>query len=506
MMRELRKEETVRLEAMVANNQGEPITATIYARKSREDKENASLDQQIAACQAFASKHSQLMRVETTLIFSEDNVSGFSTEKRKQFQRMLASVKEKKASVILVTKTDRLSRSSSDTLSLVQLFDNLGIMLISGDDQGDFSASGVFAKQVIAASNEFTVRRAIEDTMAAKKRKAEKGFSCGGPGSYGYRIEGKRYVIDPMESLVVERIYSRYIGGNSLAEITESLNAEGYKTRMGKRFNKSTVLTILKNERNCGINIWNATRKRKNRKRISYVNFPEVVCEDAVERPIISRDTFEKAQLALKNRTQGLRRTPNATYILTGIIKCHCGASMVGNTTRGGRNKTVRRTYVCSARKEHGTCSNKDVNADYLEGLIKSQLNLRLNERIQKNGVPKDFIDKQSAHYTSRIEELDNGIVNARRLMEKLVVQLATSSQLNVIQAVEAKVAECDREIDYLTAAKDEAADSFSKLLAESSSLTARDWFSNPSLGRELMTSQIGMIVVEESDVVIEIK
>jgi site-specific DNA recombinase len=505
-MRELRKEEIAHLEAMVANNKGEPITATIYARKSREDKENASLDQQIAACQTFATKHSQLMRVETTLIFSEDNVSGFSTEKRKQFQKMLAAVKEKKASVILVTKTDRLSRSSSDTLSLVQLFDNLGIMLISGDDQGDFSASGVFAKQVIAASSEFTVRRAIEDTMAAKKRKTEKGFSCGGPGSYGYRIEGKRYVIDPIESLVVERIYSRYIAGSSLSEITESLNAEGYKTRMGKRFNKSTVLTILKNERNCGVNIWNASRKKKKRKRISYVNFPEVVCEDAVEKPIISRDTFEKAQLALKNRTQGLRRTPNETYILTGIIKCHCGASMLGNTTRGGRNKTVRRTYVCSARKEHGTCLNKDVNADYLEGLIKDQLNLRLNEHIQKNGVPKEFIDKQSSHYNSRIEELDNGIVNARRLMEKLVVQLATSSQPNVIQAVETKVAECDREITYLSSARDEVVDSLSKLITQTSVFTSKDWFANPSLGREMLTNQIHKIVVGQVDLSIEQK
>lgn len=505
-MRELRKEEIARLEAKVAENHGELITATIYARKSREDKDNASLDQQIAACQEFASKHSRLMRVDSTLIFSEDNVSGFSTEKRKQFLKMLAAVKEKKAAVILVTKTDRLSRSSSDTLSLVQLFDNLGVMLISGDDQGDYSASGVFAKQVISASNEFTVRRAIEDTMAAKKRKAEKGFSCGGPGSYGYRIEGKRYVIDPIESLVVERIYSRYIAGNSLSEITESLNAEGYKARMGKQFHKSTVLSILKNERNCGINIWNATKKKKNRKRISYVSFPEVVCEDAVEKPIISRDTYEKAQLALKNRTQGLRRTSNATYILTGIIKCHCGASMIGNTTRGGRNKTIRRTYVCSARKEHGTCSNKDVNADYLEGLIKGQLNLRLNERIQKYGVPKDFVDKQSSHYNSRIKELETGILNARRLMEKLVVQLATSSQANVIQAVKSTVSDCDHEITHLIATKDEVHSSLSKLLSQTSGFTAKDWFANPSLGREMLTNQIHKIVVEETDIYIEMK
>jgi hypothetical protein len=90
--------------------------------------------------------------------------------------------------------------------------------------------------------------------------------------------------------------------------------------------------------------------------------------------------------------------------------------------------------------------------------------------------------------------------------MEKLVIQLATSSQPNVIQAVETMVAECDREITYLTAAKEEVLGSRSKLLTQTSAFTAKDWFANPSLGREMLTNQIHKIVVKEADISIEMK
>jgi hypothetical protein len=90
--------------------------------------------------------------------------------------------------------------------------------------------------------------------------------------------------------------------------------------------------------------------------------------------------------------------------------------------------------------------------------------------------------------------------------MEKLVIQLATSSQPNVIQAVETKVADCDREITYLSSARDEVVDSLSKLITQTSVFTSKDWFANPSLGREMLTNQIHKIVVGQEDLSIEQK
>ena len=505
-MRELRQEEIQRLEQMVTHNDGKQLQVAIYARKSRQDKENASITQQVAACSDFINQHPHLFTLNPEHIFAEDNISGFRMENRKEFQKLLSLANNQHIKVILVTKTDRLSRNTIDTFSLVNQFNNLGIVLISGDDQGDFSASGVFAKQVIAASNEFTVRRAIEDTMAAKRRKAEKGFSCGGPGSYGYRIEAKRYVIDPIESLVVEKVFIRYVGGNSLSEIAETLNTEGYKTRTGKKFNKSRVLEILRNERNYGKNIWNSSKKRKKRSRISYIEFPEVVCHDAVEKPIISKELFNKAQAILNSRTQGRDRSVTSTYFLTGLIKCSCGASMIGNSTRGGRNHLLRRTYICSARKEKHTCSNKDVNADYIERLLKERLNDLLNQRLVANGVPGKILDEHTKFYSTRISELNKEIEVTKKLLEKLVVQKATSVQENVKEAIESSLNKHSTFLDHLVNSKNHLERSKENIKDRSSQFKEKDWFTNIQLVREFLDSQIESIVIDSNNITIKLK
>ena len=505
-MRSLRQDEITKLESMVALNQGNPLPVAIYARKSREDKENASIDQQIFACSEFAMKHSNLLKVSQELIFSEDNVSGFYLDNRKQLQKMLEALSGKQALVVLVTKTDRLTRSSGDTLSLLRLFDSLGVVLISGDEQGDFSATGVFAKQVIAASNEFTVRRAIEDTMAAKKRKAEKGYSCGGPGSFGYKVVGKRYVINPIESLAVEKAFNLYLAGNSLIEVAEILNAEGFNTRTGKQFRKCTVLSILKNERNYGLNIWNSEKKRKKRNRISYIRLPEVTCEGAVEKPIISKETFDKVQELLSNKTQGRKKIISPGFLLTGLIRCACGASMTGNSTRGGRKKTLRRTYICSARKEKHTCSMKDINADYIEKLVRDQFNLGLNNHIKLNGLPSKAIKDRVEFINQRLETINKDIASSEKLIEKLIIQRATSNQPYLIESIDKVLTNQTVLLKQLIMTRDQLKYSCEDLKKAVTQVQNMDWFSNYSLSKEFLVSQIDSILVDETNINIRLK
>jgi DNA invertase Pin-like site-specific DNA recombinase len=505
-MRNLRQEEIKRLESMVALNQGNPLPVAIYARKSREDKENASLDQQISACSDFVRGHSNLMTLSSEFIFSEDNVSGFYLDNRKQLQKMLEALSNKQAFVVLVTKTDRLTRSSGDTLSLLRLFDSLGVVFISGDEQGDFSATGVFAKQVIAASNEFTVRRAIEDTMAAKKRKAEKGFSCGGPGSFGYKVVGKRYVIDPIESLAVEKAFNLYLLGNSLSEVAETLNAEGFKTRTGKNFKKTSVLSILKNERNYGLNIWNSEKKRRKRSRISYLRLPEVSCEDAVEKPIITKETFDKVQQLLINKTQGRNKTNSPGFLLTGLIKCSCGASMTGNSTRGGRNKTLRRTYICSARKEKHTCSMKDVNADYLEKVIRDYFNDGLNKHLEKNGLPLKAIRDRESFINQRLTTINKDITSTEHLIEKLIVQKAASMQPNLLEAIDKVLLNKSDLLNHLKDTSKQLTLANQDLINADKLPANIDWFSNFSLSKEFLVSQIDSIIVDAANIIIKLR
>lgn len=102
---------------------------------------------------------------------------------------------------------------------------------------------------------EFTgvlVRKEFENEPVREKqgriRKTLKGGYIGGQAPMGYKVEGGRLVVNPEEIPVVEFIMEeKHRGGTKLGTV-EKLNAMGYKTRRGGKFQISTVQSIWNNE------------------------------------------------------------------------------------------------------------------------------------------------------------------------------------------------------------------------------------------------------------------
>src|SRR5262249_39712405 len=73
----------------------------------------------------------------------------------------------------------------------------------------------------------------------------------GHPVSIGTRIE-----VNPSEAKIIRRIFEWAAEGVGLASIVERLNAEGIPGSGGKRWTKTPVARLLKNERFLGKQIW----------------------------------------------------------------------------------------------------------------------------------------------------------------------------------------------------------------------------------------------------------
>lgn len=96
------------------------------------------------------------------------------------------------------------------------------------------------------------VRKEFENEPVREKqgriRKTLKGGYIGGQAPMGYKVEGGRLVINEEEVPVVEFIMEeKHRGGTKLGTV-EKLNAQGYKTRRGGKFQISTVQSIWNNE------------------------------------------------------------------------------------------------------------------------------------------------------------------------------------------------------------------------------------------------------------------
>ena len=149
--------------------------------------------------------------------------------------------------------------------------------------------------------------------------------------AYGYRLDGKKIVIDPEAALIVSRIFQWYLSGVNKTEIAKRLNEEGVPSGQQKQWYAAAVRYILTNEKYTGDSLWQKTYTSHTLPATRYKNTGEYEQFYAMgtHPPIISKEAFEQAQqLAQKRKStygKKLRREP---YPLSQKISCgHCGSS-----------------------------------------------------------------------------------------------------------------------------------------------------------------------------------
>ena len=89
-----------------AKQQNAGLTAAIYARYSSSAQNDASIEQQVAECQDFASQHGMTV----VAVFDDRAISGRS-DNRPGFQRMIRAAERQKFQVLLTYKSNRLARN-----------------------------------------------------------------------------------------------------------------------------------------------------------------------------------------------------------------------------------------------------------------------------------------------------------------------------------------------------------------------------------------------------------
>jgi DNA invertase Pin-like site-specific DNA recombinase len=87
-----------------------------------------------------------------------------------------------------------------------------------------------------------------ERTSAALQHKARNGEFTGGRMPYGWKLgsDGRRLEVEPAEVPILERARELRAAGKSLRGIAGELEAQGFKSREGKRFGPSSVLRLLR--------------------------------------------------------------------------------------------------------------------------------------------------------------------------------------------------------------------------------------------------------------------
>ena len=316
-------------------------------------------------------------------IYADEGITGTSVAKRDDFQRMMADCRRGLIDQILVKSISRFARNTKDCLQNIRELKELGINVRferEGIDTVNVSSELITAIYAAFAQKE---SESISDNMRwSYQRRMESGTFLPSSMAYGYRLDGKKIVIDPEAALVVSRIFQWYLSGVNKTEIAKRLNEEGVPSGQQKQWYAAAVRYILTNEKYTGDSLWQKTYTSHTLPATRYKNTGEYEQFYAMgtHPPIISKEAFEQAQqLAQKRKStygKKLRREP---YPLSQKISCgHCGSSY-------RRKEQVSSAYWCCRKHDTSVkdCPIAPVAEESLYGAF-----CRLYYKLKHQSIP----------------------------------------------------------------------------------------------------------------------
>ena len=261
-------------------------------------------------------------------IYADEGVSGLSTGKREEFNRLMADCRKGKIDSILVKSISRFARNTVDFLSSVRELKRLGVNVI-------FEKENINTAE---AANEFLLtffcNGAQEESMSisgnqrwAMRKRMERGELLTSSIPYGYRLEEKMLVPIPEEAAVVCEVFKKYLSGWGEAEIAADLRRRAVPTGDNTdQWRTTTVRCILKNEKYVGDARQQKTFTKdvRNKKRKINTGERDQYYVENSHTPILPREVYEKAMCLRKERTS--TSEPYQTPFRKMIFCAECGS------------------------------------------------------------------------------------------------------------------------------------------------------------------------------------
>lgn len=325
-----------------------PRTAVAYARYSSAGQRDVSIEQQLQDIRAYAQREGYTIVHE----YADHARSGYKNiAARTEFQAMITAAASGSFDTVLTWKVDRFGRNRADSSTYKARLADLGVSVVYVMEPIPTGAAGVLTEGMLEAIAEWYSRNLSENIARGMYDNARKCL-YNGTRILGYRRgEDNHYQIVPEDAAIIRFIFDKYLAGYSAAVICAELNARGFRSSRGVKFNPQNLLRIISNERYTGTYIWKDIR------------IPDGM------PAIISHSDWEAAQL-MKRKTARHVEQRAVDFLLTGKAFCgHCGRSMIGDsgTSKSG---TTYYYYTCQGRKSRSGCTKKQLRKDALEDFV----------------------------------------------------------------------------------------------------------------------------------------
>jgi len=387
-------------------------TVALYARVStaRQEQEE-TIDSQISEVkQRIIADGNVLLE---THVYIDEGYSGSMLE-RPALDAMLDAAKNKEFDAVYIYDLGRLSRQLSHLLVVIEQLEKYERELISLHERITGTPEDKFLLQIMGSMHEYERSKIAERFRRGKMYKARSGKIVGYNAPYGYRYdkETSEFVIHKEEARVVKKMFDWVVNdGLSAYAIIKKLHEEDIHPpkQRTEYWNRSPVARILSNETYYGKHHYNKsesvlpryrlkpdTKYRKIQKTGRRIRPREDWIEFDVPA-IITKARFDKARKQIAKNVIFNQKNRKHNYLLTGLVKCTCGAN------RNGDGPAGKKYYRCISRHQFydriNRCKVGGLNVQVLDGLVWQKISKLLTdpELIRKH-TERWLIGNEQSH------------------------------------------------------------------------------------------------------------
>ena len=441
---------------IIPPSEGRPdvLRVAAYCRVSTAlEEQESSYASQIRSYTELISQHEGWELVD---IYADEAVSGTKTDKREDFNRLLADCRKGRIDRVLVKSISRFARNTKDCLSALRELMRLGVTVQF--EKENIDTGTLTTELMVSVSGSLAQQESMsisQNIRMGYRRRMERGEFIASSPPYGYRnAGGGRLEIVPEEAEVIRWVFESYLNGQGIVAIAEEMNRRGVPKKHGEAaWIPYAVACWLRNEKYTGNTLCQKTFT---------TGFPYISVKNRGEvdqfyienshPAIISQEIFDKVQ-ALRKKKKAPASAPSKFPLTRKMICGKCGATFYRTVDRHGANN-----WVCSGHKDgnrngKGACPNLSVRErDIYTAFIRMYNKLRLHEGI----ILRPALDQMEA-LESAVQRENPAMLEVNRAIAQATEQNYKISKLRAsglldADACAAKLAALDAQLTQLRA------------------------------------------------------
>lgn len=355
-----------------------PLRVTFYARVSTDQ------DEQINSLENQVQYYTELIQSKPNWKFVpgyvDEGISGGSTKKRDNFNRMIRDAKAGMFDFIITKEISRFSRSTLDSIKYTQeLLDyNVGVFF-QNDNINTLDTDSEFRLVIMAGVAQDEIRKLSERLKFGFRQAIKNGHVLGNDKLYGYDKKDCVLTVNEEEAEIIRIIFDLY-GNQRLGTrtISKRLMELGYTSREGNAFNTLTIRHILENPKYKGWYCGNKSQSvdYRTKRNILLDESEWVTYPDSSIPAIVSEELWNRANVLYKRRREEMKSHSSGVsfhnrYPYSAKIYCEEHGTtfhrQVIQTKKGQQE-----VWQCKVYRSHGraACSAPQIRSSDLDVIL----------------------------------------------------------------------------------------------------------------------------------------